>query len=75
MDKDYRYYDLIRWHQLELLDNTKHPNIFLGANMTKAPVTITNVGGYVSPNYGQNRIFEARQYLPDTFGADYTLEG
>lgn len=63
MDKDYRYYDLIRWHQLELLDNTKHPNIFLGANMTKAPVTITNVGGYVSPNYGQNRIFEARQYL------------
>lgn len=64
MDKDYRYYDLIRWHQLELLDNTKHPNIFLGANMTKAPVTINNVGGYVAPNYsGQNRVYEARQYL------------
>lgn len=64
MDKDYRYFDLIRWHQLDLLDNIKHPAIFLGANMTKAPVAINNVDGYVMPNYaGQNRIFEARQYL------------
>ncbi|MBD5174963.1 MAG: RagB/SusD family nutrient uptake outer membrane protein [Bacteroidales bacterium] len=64
MDKDYRYYDLVRWHQLELLDNNLHPNIFLGANMTAAPVSIDNVNGYVSPNYsGLNRVYEARQYL------------
>ena len=32
-DNWYRYWDLIRWHQLELLDSKKHPNVFLGANL------------------------------------------
>ncbi|SUV47225.1 RagB/SusD domain protein [Bacteroides eggerthii] len=27
-DNWYRYWDLIRWHQLELLDSKKHPNVF-----------------------------------------------
>lgn len=63
MDKDYRYFDLVRWHKLDLLDSRNHPNILLGANMTKAPVTINNVNGYVDATYGQVRTYEARQYF------------
>lgn len=33
-DNWYRYWDLIRWHQLELVDSKTHPNIYLGANMS-----------------------------------------
>lgn len=33
-DNWYRYWDLIRWHQLELVDSKAHPNIYRGANMT-----------------------------------------
>lgn len=29
-----RYWDLVRWHQLELLDQTKYPNTYLGANLS-----------------------------------------
>lgn len=34
-DNWYRYWDLIRWHQLELLDTQKHPKIYEGANLSK----------------------------------------
>ena len=34
MDRDFRYWDLIRWHQLDKLDNTRYPNVFLGANFS-----------------------------------------
>jgi len=30
-DNWYRYWDLVRWHQLDLLDTSKHPNIMRGA--------------------------------------------
>lgn len=63
MDKDIRYWDLVRWHQLELLDNTKYPNIMLGANVKNAPVAPGTVtGDYVNATFGLNRIYEARQY-------------
>ena len=64
MDKDYRYWDLIRWHQLDKLDNTKYPDIALGANVKNAPVKPTLMSGdYFSTYFGLNRIFEARHYL------------
>ncbi len=63
MDYDYRYWDLIRWHKLDLLDNTKYPNVLLGANVTGAPVAPEVVtGAYINATYGKNRIFEPRQY-------------
>lgn len=37
MDNWYRYWDLIRWHQLDKLDSTKYPNIMLGANVSNVP--------------------------------------
>lgn len=63
MDNDFRYWDLIRWHQLELLDNTKHPNILLGANVSNSPVPAEQVtGDYINATFGKNRVYDARQY-------------
>lgn len=50
MDNDFRYWDLIRWHQLDKLDQTKYPNLMLGANITGCPVQIANTGGYINGN-------------------------
>lgn len=64
MDKDYRYWDLVRWHMLDKLDNTKYPDIALGANIKNAPVKPTRVAGdYFSTYFGLNRIFDARNYI------------
>lgn len=63
MDNDYRYWDLVRWHKLELLDNTKHPNVLLGANATNAPVAPeATVGAYIDGSFGHNRVYDNRQY-------------
>ena len=72
-DNWYRYWDLVRWHKLDKLDSQKNPNILLGANMTAAPVSITNVNGYVDGSKGQVRVFEARQYLYPIPSAQLTL--
>lgn len=58
-----RYWDLNRWHQLELLDSQKHPNILLGANMTAAPVSINNVNGYVDGSNGGVRKYDKKYYF------------
>lgn len=73
-----RYWDLVRWHQLDKLDTTKYPNILKGANI-KAAIEYANAnpndtdkkievklvdGTYidVSPT-DVTRTFEARQYF------------
>ena len=62
MDKDYRYWDLVRWHKLDLLDSAQHPNILLGANASAATVKPDMSGNYVDGSFGHTRQFEARQY-------------
>ena len=57
-----RYWDLVRWHQLDLLDSTKHPNVLLGAYVGNAPVAINNVNGFVRP-YNNERKFDKKYYL------------
>ena len=63
LDKNYRYWDLIRWHKLDLLDSSLHPNILLGANCSTATVKPDVVGNYVDGSFGHTRTYEARQYL------------
>ena len=72
MDENIRYWDLIRWHQLDKLDTTKYPNIMLGANIGKASAddktgVYTNAAGYIQSNVSNNgtkdRIFTDREYL------------
>lgn len=62
LDADIRYWDLVRWHQLELLDTQKYPNQTLGCNMTGASVDINNVNGYVNANKG-NRTYNSKYYF------------
>lgn len=69
-DNGFRYWDLIRWHQLELLDSNKHPNVMLGANMTASvaytdPELSKNLkfsNGYLDGGLG-NRIYDKKYYL------------
>lgn len=64
MDNDFRYWDMIRWHQLDKLDTSKYPNIRLGANLKNSPVQLSNMeGDYINAIPGNNRIFQPRYYL------------
>ncbi len=72
MDENIRYWDLIRWHQLDKLDTTKYPNIMLGANLSKVTAKdkegiFTNADGYIQSNVSsagtKDRVFTDREYL------------
>lgn len=59
-----RYWDLNRWHQLELLDSKKHPNVLLGAYVENAEIQPNSaVNGFVRSNPNLDRVFTAKQYL------------
>lgn len=62
-DNWYRYWDLVRWHKLDLLDSSVHPNILLGANASTATVKPDMKGEYVDGSFNHVRTFDARQYL------------
>ena len=61
-DNWYRYWDLIRWHQLDKLDSSKYPNINLGANMEGITYEGNLQGGYVVAT-GATRKFDPKYYL------------
>ncbi len=63
-DKGIRYWDLIRWHQLDKLDSKKNPDILRGAYVANAAVQPTTGvdNGYVRP-YTIDRVFENKYYL------------
>lgn len=64
LDDGIRYWDLIRWHQLELLDTTKHPNVILGVNVKNAPIAPERVtGDYLNGSFGATRTFDEKYYL------------
>lgn len=69
-DNNYRYWDLIRWHQLELLDSNTHPNVMLGANMTASKAytdpelaaELKFTDGYLNGSLGV-RSYDKKYYL------------
>lgn len=64
LDDGIRYWDLIRWHQLELLDTDKHPNVILGVNVKNAPIAPELVtGNYLNGSFGATRTFDEKYYL------------
>lgn len=67
MDNDIRYWDLIRWNQLELLDTNKHPNVARGANIKNSTVSFTTDGDYMNPSPvlygGKQRTFNSKYKL------------
>ncbi len=65
LDGWYRYWDLIRWHQLDKLDTNKNPDILLGANLSNIPnveVDI-NADGYILTSQSASRVYEPKHYL------------
>jgi len=63
MDQDTRYWDLIRWHQLQLLDTKANPTIVQGANLTNATVAADKIGNYLDASFKSSRTFTEREYL------------
>ncbi len=69
-----RYWDLNRWHQLELLDSQKHPNVLRGAyidNANKKPGN--SVDGFVRPYPDMERVFTSKQYLQPIPSSQFDL--
>lgn len=63
-DNDFRYWDLIRWHQLDKLDNSLNPDIMLGANVVNDPeYTGEKSGNYIDMWQGRVREYDPKHYL------------
>ena len=68
-DNDFRYWDLIRWHQLDKLDTKNYPDIILGANVSNEPniSKATTAEGYINGSIIEGTQFERtyhyRHYL------------
>ncbi len=65
-DNWYRYWDLIRWHQLELLDTQTHPNINRGAYLAGVvdldATFMLDANGYIIP-VSKQRTYDKKYYL------------
>ena len=59
-----RYWDMIRWHQLDKLDSQLFPDILLGANIVNDPYdkAVPKVGTYINGSKGKVRIFDKKHY-------------
>ena len=59
-----RYWDLIRWHQLDKLDSQQFPDILLGANIINDPTdkAIPRVGNYIDASKGKKRLYDKKHY-------------
>lgn len=64
-DNWFRYWDLIRWHQLDKLDSAKYPNILLGANVKNDPkCEADKAGDWIDGSKGHApRDFDKKYYL------------
>lgn len=63
-DNWYRYWDLVRWHQLDKLDSQQHPDINRGANVSnvdKNTMAVDN-DNYISGTT-KTRTFDKKYYL------------
>lgn len=70
-DCNHRWWDLIRWHKLDLLDTNNYQNIVLGANVSEATTAqlggVETTNGYINAaknaNSTETRTFTEREYL------------
>lgn len=73
-DNWFRYWDLVRWHQLNLLDSTQYPNILLGANVMNDPKkTVAVIGNYINATKGKTRVYNNKYYLYPVPSGQITL--
>ncbi|MDD4592459.1 MAG: RagB/SusD family nutrient uptake outer membrane protein [Parabacteroides sp.] len=59
-----RYWDLIRWHQLDKLDSSVYPEILLGANIVNDPYnkSVEKVGTYIDGRKNKSRLYNSKHY-------------
>lgn len=63
-DNWFRYWDLIRWHQLDKLDSSKYPNILLGADVRNDPgCESAKVGNLIDGSKNMTRTYDKKYYL------------
>ena len=61
LDNWYRYWDLIRWHQLDKLDFTKYPKVNQGAHIGDGQFDVKTVNGYIQAT-SADRKFDKKYY-------------
>ena len=64
-DNYIRYWDLIRWHQLDKLDSSMNPNILIGANIVNDPydTAVSRIDNYINASKGKTRVYDKKYYL------------
>jgi len=63
-DNWFRYWDLVRWHQLDKLDSSNYPSILLGADVRNDPACqAPKVGNNIDGSKGMTRTFDKKYYL------------
>lgn len=64
-DLEDRYWSLIRWKQLDKLDNGQYPDQTKGAwiGTTKASEVTVDANGYIDGSFGMTRPFDNKYYL------------
>lgn len=63
-DNWFRYWDLIRWHQLDKLDSAKYPNVLLGGNVANDPDCVADKkGDNIDGSMGGVRVYDKKYYL------------
>ena len=64
-DNYVRYWDLVRWHQLDKLDNSKYPDILRGANVANDMdgCKAAKVGEYIDGSMNSVRAYDKKYYL------------
>ena len=64
-DLEDRYWSLIRWKQLDKLDNGKYPDQTKGAwiGNTKATQVKVDENGYIDGSFDMKRTFDNKYYL------------
>lgn len=64
-DNNVRYWDLVRWHQLDKLDNSKNPDILRGANVANDMdgCKAAKVGEYIDGSMNSVRAYDKKYYL------------
>ena len=73
-DNWFRYWDLIRWHQLDKLDTKRYPNLLLGANIKNATeIQVDTLYGYIYAG-DKARSFNKRYYLYPIPSGEITLD-
>ena len=58
-----RYWDLVRWHQLDKLDSSVYPNINLGANLSGVPECEVELSDGYAIATGATRKFDKKYYF------------